>query len=199
MNLSLSYKIRTLSKAQHDICLFLNRDNTLLYSLLGGAPPHDSTPVLERWESSGVCTISRSVTNKLCVPALQRWHRKSAKVYTVCSEWDKRERVVQQCCIANCERKAFTCTKMITEQVVQGVLQTHGLQSTTSEPTQLCKGHYYLIYNSLQPFPTCVTRQTRLKPTSARACPNPSTIKRYLKETTNFGGSITEGDKVCYL
>ena len=82
--------------------------------------------------------------------------------------------------------------------ITQGVLQTHGLQSTTSEPTQLCKAHYYLIYNSLQLFPTCVTCRTHLKPTSARPCPNPSTIERYLKETTNFEGSITEGDKVCY-
>lgn len=112
--------------------------------------------------------------------------------------WDKRERVAQQCSIPNCEQKSFTCTRMTTEQGVQGILQNHGLPSNMSESTQLCKAHYYLIYNTLQPFPTCVTCQTRLKSTNARPCPNPSIIEKYLRETTNFEGSITEGDKVCY-
>ena len=112
--------------------------------------------------------------------------------------WDKRERVAQQCSIPNCEQKSFTCTRMTTDQGVQGILQNHGLPSNMSESTQLCKAHYYLIYNTLQPFPTCVTCQTLLKSTNTRSCLNPSIIQRYLRETTNFEGSITEGDKVCY-
>ena len=75
----------------------------------------------------------------------------------ICSEVGyKRERVAQQCSVANWEQKAFTCTNTTTEQGVQGhSSNSYGLTSTLSELTQQCKAHHHPMYHTLHPLPTC--------------------------------------------
>lgn len=67
-------------------------------------------------------------------------------------------------------------------------------------PTPLCKHHYHVIYNELQPSQShCVTCGSSLKHTTARFCPNPDLIEAHLREKTGFDGHIKEADRVCFI
>ena len=81
-------------------------------------------------------------------------------------------------------------------------LESAGLQCTTTEvpiPTPLCKHHYHLVYNMLQPTQThCVTCDVSLRHSKTKSCPEPEIIKKYLHDNASYDGDINEHDKVCY-
>ena len=63
-------------------------------------------------------------------------------------------------------------------------------------PTPLCKYHYHLTYNALQPR-ECATCGTRLRGNNHRPCPKPDVIQEHLRERTGFEGEIHSQDRVC--
>ena len=89
---------------------------------------------------------------------------------------------------------------MATQEQLGLIAHTIGYSSipTLPIPTPLCKHHYHLIYNILQPTQThCPTCGTWLKITVSRYCPDPHRIQKYLHENTGFEGHIQDGAKVC--
>ena len=65
-------------------------------------------------------------------------------------------------------------------------------------PMPLCKHHYHLVYNLLQPTQTnCRVCDICLKHTQSRLCPQPDVIEAHLRDTVGFEGHITSADKVC--
>ena len=73
------------------------------------------------------------------------------------------------------------------------------IPSNVPIPTPLCKHHYHLIYNTLQPKQShCPTCGSSLRTTTARPCPDVPHILKYLQEKTGFEGELTENTKICY-
>ena len=112
--------------------------------------------------------------------------------------WAKQQQSV--CCLPGCTEPTFSHSKMATQEQLGLIAHTLGCSSlpTLPIPTPLCKHHYHLIYNTLQPTQTqCPTCGTWLKITTARFCPDPHCIQKYLHENTGFEGRIQDGAKVC--
>ena len=66
-------------------------------------------------------------------------------------------------------------------------------------PTPLCKPHYHIIYDTLQPKQThCPTCGSSLRTTATRLCPDRQRIQQYLTDKTGYEGEIPEGSKLCY-
>ena len=106
------------------------------------------------------------------------------------------------CCIAQCPEIAMTSLHKASSEEIQSALETVGLKCFTPEiptPTPLCKHHYHLIYNLVQPTQThCVTCGTSLKHSSPKVCPQPEVIEKHLRDNTDYDGHINNHDKVCY-
>ena len=65
-------------------------------------------------------------------------------------------------------------------------------------PTPLCKQHYHIVYDALQPR-QCVTCGARLRGGNHRSCPQPDIIQKHLSENIGFEGDIQAGDQVCLV
>lgn len=109
--------------------------------------------------------------------------------------WEKGKPI--NCCVPSCSEAFFSHYKVgYTEQLIS-IMHTMGC-SAVPTPIPLCKHHYHVIYDQLQPKQThCQTCNANLKNTTVRTCPNPPKITCYLQEETNFEGEISEGEKVC--
>ena len=68
--------------------------------------------------------------------------------------WDKNKK--SKCCIENCTEQAYACSKMASKEHVRAALETGELRCVREiqVPTPLCKRHYHIIYNILQPTQT---------------------------------------------
>ena len=106
------------------------------------------------------------------------------------------------CSISLCKQNVFVSLKKATSEELKMTLTSAGLQCTTTEvpiPTPLCKHHYHLVYNMLQPTQThCVTCDVSLRHSKTKPCPEPEIIKKYLHDNASYDGDINEHDKVCY-
>ena len=61
-------------------------------------------------------------------------------------------------------------------------------------PAPLCKVHYHIVYNELQPTQTyCVTCGSDLRKSTVRVCPDPERIQKYLADKTGYDGEIVSG------
>jgi hypothetical protein len=116
--------------------------------------------------------------------------------------WEKERRRKNMCCIAQCPEIAMASLHKASSEQLQSALETVGLECFAPEiptPTPLCKHHYHLIYNLVQPTQThCVTCGTSLKHSSPKVCPQPEVVEKHLRENTDFDGHINDHDKVCY-
>ena len=121
---------------------------------------------------------------------------------TYLGAWEKEGHRKNMCCIAQCPEVAMTSLNKASSEQLQSALETAGLMCFTSEipiPTPLCKHHYHLIYNLVQPTQThCVTCGTSLKHSSPKVCPQPKVVEKHLRENTDYDGHINDHDKVCY-
>ena len=94
---------------------------------------------------------------------------------------------------------------------VQGTPQTHGLQSTMSESTQLCKAYHHLMYHTLHPFPTCVMSDTS-QVNKCQTMPQPKynwkvptlrvTLERVTKFVTHkwcYEAKVEESEKLLWV
>ena len=86
---------------------------------------------------------------------------------------------------------------------IRSAMETAGIECSLHElpePTPLCKHHYHLLYNILQPPQTnCVTCHISLWHCNSRPCPKPEIIELHLRENTGFEGHLKAQDKVCYI
>ena len=115
--------------------------------------------------------------------------------------WEKSKHH-SKCCIDECSQNSFASFHKASIQQLQSALHTLKFQCTTMEipvPTPLCKHHYHLIYNLIQPTQThCITCGISLKKSNPKVCPNPTVIQKYLEENAGYDSHIAENDKVCY-
>ena len=185
MNLHLLYKLRKLSKewrtAAFSCISHRSGDNTLYCTRCLEGDPTWLNPSVGKTRTLSCCTISWGVTNKSCALALQRLHWKSDQsTARICSKARyKRERVAQQCSVANWERKAFTWQIWQQNRVCKALLKLmpgyKALRVNWHNSVRLIT-IWYIIHCILF---LRLTYQTHLKSTNARPCPNPSTIERY--------------------
>ena len=128
--------------------------------------------------------ITRVMSNADHVP---RWTKTPAEKY---------------CCVVECKDTVFSALHKTSSQEIEQLFISCGLRSTTPSipiPTPLCKHHYHLIYNKVEPRQVhCITYGTSLRNTKSKACPQPTIIEPYLRENMGFEGNIKESDKVCY-
>ena len=109
-----------------------------------------------------------------------------------------------KCCITLCSESVFAHGRLGSSEQMQGALEIAGLQVSTDTmpvPTPLCKHHYHLVYNLLQPTQTnCITCGISLRSAtpSPSYCPKPELIEKHLKDNTGFEGHIGAQDKVCF-
>ena len=98
-----------------------------------------------------------------------------------------------------CKNSAVSSVSTTTE--VMQVFAQAGLTCINDvEPTPLCKQHYQLVYDALQPR-QCTTCGTRLRAGNHRSCPQPDIVRKHLNERTGFLGVIQVEDQVtlvCY-
>jgi len=86
---------------------------------------------------------------------------------------------------------------------MQAALKLAGLKCTSDTvpvPVPLCKHHYHLVYNLLQPTQTnCITCGIFLRHATPgpRLCLKSEVIEKDLKDKTGFEGHIGEQNKVC--
>ncbi len=97
----------------------------------------------------------------------------------------------------------FTHSKIASVEQLQSIAPLIGCshQLATKIPilTPLCKAHYHLINNALQPTQThCNTCGLDLRKSMVRLCPDPQRIREYLADKTGFEGELPEGAKVCF-
>ncbi len=107
--------------------------------------------------------------------------------------WEKHKEKCT-CCVPRCSNTAFVQSRVATSEEVANVLGC----PNAPYPTPLCKHHYHLLYNTLQPTQThCCSCETPLRNVQARTCPDPQRIQQYLEQETGFEGTITSGAWVC--
>ena len=101
----------------------------------------------------GACRkeVSRSLADQTYIP---RWVKRLNDAGSTCS-------------ISLCKQNVFVSLKKATSEELKMTLASAGLQCTITEvpiPTTLCKHHYHLVYNMLQPSQThCVTCDVSLR------------------------------------
>ena len=101
------------------------------------------------------------------------------------------------CCILGC--RSVTLSAVGSTSEVHHAFESMGLKCSSEvipTPTPLCKYHYHLTYNALQPR-ECATCGTRLRGNNHRPCPKPDVIQEHLRERTGFEGEIHSQDRVC--
>ena len=101
------------------------------------------------------------------------------------------------CCILGCSSVTLSAVGSTSE--VHHAFESMGLKCSSEvipTPTPLCKYHYHLTYNALQPR-ECATCGTRLRGNNHRPCPKPDVIQEHLRERTGFEGEIHSQDRVC--
>ena len=112
--------------------------------------------------------------------------------------WGKRKQ--RACCVLHCKNDVHASSKMGSTEEIKATFEEAQLQyASISTPTPLCKVHYHIIYNLMQPRQThCSTCGLSLRHTTSRPCPQTDIIQSHLREVIGFEGSIGAGDKVCY-
>ena len=104
------------------------------------------------------------------------------------------------CCIQQCHCKVFASLNKA-QELIESAIHCSGLACSFPEvpiPAPLCKHHYHIVYNTVEPTQTnCVTCGMSLKHSTPKLCPNPELIEPHLKECVGFQGSIGKNDKVC--
>ena len=112
--------------------------------------------------------------------------------------WEKRKQ--RACCVLDCKNNVHALSKMGSTEEIKATFEEAQLQYVSiSTPTPLCKVHYHIIYNLMQPRQThCSTCGLSLRHTTSRPCPQADIIQSHLREVIGFEGSIGAGDKVCY-
>ena len=99
-----------------------------------------------------------------------------------------------KCCIPQCNNAAFVQSRIATSEQIADVLG----YCEAPYPTPLCKHHYHLIYDKLQPKQThCCTCGSPLRTGPKRPCPDPQRIQQYLYQEIGFEGNIPEDAYVC--
>ena len=186
--------------------LFASEDDdddtgTKLCSLCG--KKHCQLSLLLSWKSESAQLLVRSlqvdVESYVCRPCrddiTRLLHNPDHK-----PRWAKERNAV--CCMPGCNEKIFAHYKNVTQdnllRIVSKITQ-EAVSLALPIPTPLCKAHYHLVYNELQPTQThCITCKSDLRKSLTRACPAPSQIQEYLAENTGFEGEITSVTKVCF-
>ena len=108
--------------------------------------------------------------------------------------WKRQRGIKESCCVSTCNDEAHVKSKIATSDKITEILGC----KNAPHPTPLCKHHYHLVYDTLQPKTThCCTCGLSLKNVATRPCPDAQRIQQYLAENTGFKGSIIEGANVC--
>ena len=111
--------------------------------------------------------------------------------------WRKYKTQGSRCCVMECTNSAVSSVSTTTE--VMQVFACAGLTCINDmEPSPLCKQHYQLVYDALQPR-QCTTCGTRLRAGNHRSCPQPEIVRKHLHERTEFLGEIQVHDPVCLV
>ena len=107
--------------------------------------------------------------------------------------WEKRTEAIK-CCVPECRNAAFVQSKIASTDQIASIL---GYMNAPC-PTPLCKHHYHVVYNAIQPRQThCCTCGSSLRTGPTRPCPDPERIQHLLSEKTGFAESIPKGANVC--
>ena len=95
----------------------------------------------------------------------------------------------------------FACLHKAPELVQQAFAEAELQHCGGSiSPTSLCKHHYHMVYNLVEPTQThCKTCGTWLRYANAKSCPKPAEIEQYLWENAGFQSTLNDKDKVCYV
>ncbi len=107
------------------------------------------------------------------------------------------------CCLPGCSEPVFAHSRVASGDQLHSIAHTIGCSPLSVQnipiPAPLCKVHYHLIYNVLQPTQiNCPTCGLDLRKSTVRSCPDPQRFQQYLAENTGFEGELTEGAKVCF-
>lgn len=169
--------------------------------LCGGKHSHTSSP--QQWTNERACELVKSLgvspDSLVCRPCRQDVTRVLGSSSYI-PRWEKSRE--NECCIHKCTEHAIAYSSMASQESMKAAFEAGDLKCMGDEipfPTPLCKCHYHVVYNLLQPTQTnCPTCGACLKYTHSRPCPNPHSIETYLKEITGFEGKIKPDERVCY-
>ena len=184
--------------------LSFGNDDSPTCTLCNGHHTQFSTP--SSWKSEDarrlVFSLKVSANSPVC-GACRKEVSSSLADQTYIPRWVKRLKdACSTCSISLCKQNIFVSLKKATSEELNMTLASSGLQCTTTEvpiPTPLCKHHYHLVYNMLQPTQThCVTCDVSLRYSKTKLCPEPEIIKKYLHDNAGYDGDINEYDKICY-
>ena len=158
----------------------------------------------EKWKSEEACTLVVSLglsAKSLICSACRKDVTRCLSNDEYTPRWEKDISKNVTCFVRLCAVDTFTSLNKPAE-VVFGAFQKGELQASTTQipiPTPLCKHHYHMVYNIINPTQThCVTCGMSLKHENPKPCPNPNKIEEYLRQTTGFDGKIHDADKICY-
>ena len=105
----------------------------------------------------------------------------------------KKSLSVRECCVHGCENRVYASLHKSTSEDIEQIFSSCGLEAkhpSIPVPVPLCKHHYHLVYNRLEPrqehFVTCGT--SLRKQINSKICPQPAIIEQHLRENADFEG-----------
>ena len=133
---------------------FVNTEPSTCCTLCRGHHRQFSTPAT--WKSENARTLAHSLKLSPNDPVCYACRKDVARVladHTHIPRWEK-DRSENVCCIAGCPHSVFASLHKASLNQLQSAFDTADLKCICSEiplPTPLCKHHYHLIYNTIQP------------------------------------------------
>jgi len=161
--------------------------------------PHIQLSAPESWKNAHAKQIAltelhlskQSLVCRLCRDDISKVVRNPAHT----PRWVKVARKTN-CCVPTCSRSAFVHSKIASSEQTRNILKCECV--VIPYPTPLCKQHYHVVCDALQPKQThCCTCNSSLRSGQTRSCPDSTKIQQYLAENTGFEGNISEGSRVC--
>lgn len=137
---------------------------------------------VETWQNVEACDLVAKKgikpTNLVCPPCRDDVRRVVVNPTHV-PRWEKKKQHIK-CCVKGCSELHFVLSKKTDTDKLNTIFAENRLQTEGDIipiPTPLCKQHYYIVYNWVQPQQTnCPTCGVSLKHVKSRQCPNPEII-----------------------
>ena len=143
----------------------------------------------KKWKSEEACTLVVSLglsAKSLICSACRKDVTRCLSNDEYTPRWEKDISINVTCFVRLCAVDTFTSLNKPAE-VVFGAFQKGELQASTTQipiPTLLCKHHYHMVYNIINPTQThCVTCGMSLKHENPKPCPNPNKLKSTYDKT----------------
>ena len=146
-------------------------------------------PSLGICPDSCICRLCRQDVNKL-----------ADRVHGFVPRWRKGEQTVKRCFIDGCTGIDIKVTKVTDLAVMIKFFSCDSERESTSDEVPLCSRHYMEWYRHSHPSHSkCKTCDSYINQLSkSRTIPEPTLLQQFLVKNTEFQGSLSPDDRVCY-